>query len=259
MAVSEETIQALADAVAGWRLQECVYISFFCLYVYYVLTTMAEDVSIILPQKWNRGKTLHMTIRYGLIVFIAVQLISENYFLISPNACKALFIIWNLFNFVVKLTCNFTLGICLGALLQTNTLYLAAIVVLSCGVTLVNAVISVVSTIQYPAEPISPLDAELGYPCVVPSGEQWSALTIAYTGRDVRAYVNLVTTTLLSLMGVITLAVRYRGQGGRLIQVLRRDGGVYYLSLLAIRLAEAIVRTPTVVSVSALDGSPAYL
>jgi hypothetical protein len=33
-------------------------------------------------------------------------------------------------------------------------------------------------------------------------------------------------------MGVITLAVRYRGQGGRLIQVLRRDGGVYYLSLL---------------------------
>ena len=33
-------------------------------------------------------------------------------------------------------------------------------------------------------------------------------------------------------MGVITLAVRYKGQSGRLIQVIRRDGGVYYLSLL---------------------------
>ena len=34
------------------------------------------------------------------------------------------------------------------------------------------------------------------------------------------------------LLGVATFYVRYKGQGSPLIQVLRRDGGLYYMSML---------------------------
>ena len=75
---------------------------------------------------------------------------------------------------------------------------------------------------------------------------------------------------MLALLGVVTLVVRYKGQGGRLVQTIRRDGGVHYLSLIgqscrpaltprvtdssrpwskAIRMTLAIVRTPTIVAV----------
>jgi hypothetical protein len=36
----------------------------------------------------------------------------------------------------------------------------------------------------------------------------------------------------LALLGVATLVIRYNGQGGRLVQVIRRDGGRHYISLL---------------------------
>ena len=36
----------------------------------------------------------------------------------------------------------------------------------------------------------------------------------------------------LALVGAVTLVYRYKGQNGRLVQIIRRDGGVHYLSLL---------------------------
>ena len=33
---------------------------------------------MILPQKWNRGKTLYMVIRYGLLVYISLHFTSES-------------------------------------------------------------------------------------------------------------------------------------------------------------------------------------
>ena len=86
------------------------------------------------------------------------------------------------------------------------------------GLPLASAVIGIVGYIQYPgehylsvastsllltnariaslpAEPVSRLDRELGYPCYVPDVEGWTEKTVIYLGRDVRAYVSLVTTT----------------------------------------------------------------
>lgn len=37
----------------------------------------AYQVSIILPQQWNRGKTLYVVIRHGMLVAIALQLTGE--------------------------------------------------------------------------------------------------------------------------------------------------------------------------------------
>ena len=108
------------------------------------------------------------------------------------------------------------------------------------------------------AEPVSRLDRELGYPCYVPDAEQWSEQTVIYLGRDIRAYVSLVTSTRASLslyffgggrtnisnltrptwdavlagIGVAALVMRYRGQRGPLVRVIRRDGAIHHLSLL---------------------------
>ncbi|TEB28638.1 hypothetical protein FA13DRAFT_775290 [Coprinellus micaceus] len=258
--ISAAQIQALADAVEWSRISEDIYIAFYCLYVYYFLTTLAEDVSIILPQKWNRGKIIYVLVRFGTLAFITLQLLRDyrSYFLFSPGACKALYFMTATSLYTVVLTCNLSLGLCLGALLRAKTLYLAAIVILSCGIPFVSAVIGLVSVIQYPAEPVPfPFD-ELGYSCYIPSPAQTASQTILSVGRDIRAYVNLVTTALLMLVGAVTLIVRYKGSGGHLIQVIRRDGGVHYLSLLAIRMAAAIIRTPAVVPASESDGNSAY-
>jgi hypothetical protein len=81
---------------------------------------------------------------------------------------------------------------------------------------------------------------------------------MTYAGRTIRSYLNLATTTrssitlrsfcwrecinkltsldmgpiVLAILGIATLIVRYKGTGSRLLQVIRRDGGVHYLSLL---------------------------
>lgn len=34
------------------------------------------------------------------------------------------------------------------------------------------------------------------------------------------------------MLGVVTFVVRYKGQGSQLVRVIRRDAGLYYLSLL---------------------------
>ncbi|TEB28599.1 hypothetical protein FA13DRAFT_1793780 [Coprinellus micaceus] len=169
----------------------------------------------------------------------------RNYFSIFPDACKVLYVVRDVVHYLVALTCDFSLGLCLGALLQSKPLYLSATVILSCGIPAVNALINIVSFIQYPAELVSPLDTELGYPCYVPSAEGWIEKTIM--------------TAVLALLGVVTVVIRYRGQGGRLFRVISWDGGVHYLSLLAIRMTVAILWTPTVLSMLELERNPVYL
>jgi hypothetical protein len=46
-----------------------------------------------------------------------------------------------------------------------------------------------------PAEPISPLDVELGYPCYFPGTESLMETTVLFVGREPRAYVNMVANT----------------------------------------------------------------
>lgn len=100
------------------------------------------------------------------------------------------------------------------------------------------------------AEAVSGLDVELGYPCYIPSAEGWMELTILGVRRDIRGYINFAiairwfstrfhkkeTDTELSfpvllILVVATLIGRYRGQQGRLVQVIRRDAALYYIAL----------------------------
>jgi hypothetical protein len=109
-------------------------------------------------------------------------------------------------------------------------------------------------TSAYSAEPLSSLDEELGYPCYGPSFEEWNASTIDSLGIDVRSSSSTsiwrprlvsrlhnlsrrrsqdlcYTLTVLLVLSVTVLIMRYKGQHGHLIQVMLRDGGIYYFAL----------------------------
>ncbi|KAJ3546292.1 hypothetical protein NMY22_g2114 [Coprinellus aureogranulatus] len=261
MSLSQEELKGLADAVFMWRLQECIYISFYAFYAYYILTTLNEEVSIMLPQKWNHGKVLFLVIRYGTCVFVALQLSRDfrNYFEISLGGCKGLLIAYDVSYRLASLACDVSLGLCLSALLQVGRGYMAFITLLSAVPSLVGFAFGLISDIQYPAEPVSALDEELGYPCYVPSSEQWTDLTAYGLGRNIRRYIYFATTCVLLIAAVITLVRRYKGHKGRLVRVLRRDGGAYYIALAAFRFATALTNTPAIVSTYDMDSHAASI
>ncbi|KAJ3522075.1 hypothetical protein NMY22_g12042 [Coprinellus aureogranulatus] len=153
-------------------------------------------------------------------------------------------------------SCDATLALCLGALLQAKRLYLVGIMMIAVGPRIIGSIFIVVGDIQYPAEPVSDLLKELGYPCYAPSAEQWRKLAIIYIGLDVRSYVNFATTAVLFLLAGAALVVHYKGNEGRLVRVLRRDGGLYYIALAGIRFGQAITRTPAILAISQLDSNP---
>ncbi|KAJ3538435.1 hypothetical protein NMY22_g5170 [Coprinellus aureogranulatus] len=314
MSLSEEEILSLAEDVTAWRLDEvgirfqdlgsvqdaheaflvpfCVPVSFTTLYFYYVLTTIDEEVSIIFPQRWNGGKTLFMVIRYGTFAYVALHLSGQLRITVLLESLEIEYLSWMLSGIpkllydkprvvfhLVLLACNISLGLCVGALLHAGRFLLLVIMIIAAASDVINGLIfEVAGFVQYPAEPITDLDRELGYPCYVLSTDVWISETITGLGFNVRIYLGFATTCLLIILALATIVLRYRGQNGRFIQVLRRDGGIYYLALAgqsiitshsgthaptpiheAIRLADAIVNTPGILPEGHLYSSPAVL
>ncbi|TEB36896.1 hypothetical protein FA13DRAFT_1727271 [Coprinellus micaceus] len=253
MSSSEGYAQALSEAVAQWRMQENICISFYTFYIYYILTTLKEEVAITFPQKWNFGKALSVLIRYGMCVFITLQLTRNfrNYYPISPIGCKVLWIIYDFAHWFVHLACDVSLGLCLAALLRARWLYIIPLLLICVTPSCLGLAFNVVGNIQYPADPITSLDAELGYPCYVPS----DGAVLTFVARDTRAYVSLATTAALLTLGISTTVLRYKGQNSGLVKVLRRDGGLYYLLLTGMRVVAAILSAPSVMPADSWDGS----
>ncbi|KAJ3523385.1 hypothetical protein NMY22_g11462 [Coprinellus aureogranulatus] len=241
MSVSEKQVQALANAVAAWRLQENITTPFYALYIYYVLTTLDEE-SVPYWANVYRAVTENTHAR------IAVLGDYRTYLVASPELCKA----W-------MIAQHTALALCLGALLQSKGFYLVGIMLLSIGPRIVGIVFAGYSDIQYPAEPITEIDKELGYPCYVVSSEDWYESTDWGRGRDIRAYIIFACTAVLFLLAVTAIVVRYKGHSGRLVNVLRRDGGLYYIALASIRFGVTLTSTPAILSASHWDSSAAAL
>ncbi|KAJ3545572.1 hypothetical protein NMY22_g2378 [Coprinellus aureogranulatus] len=315
MGFTEAEIQAVAEFVRMARMQEVrwptprrvaiqadfllqyIAIPLLAFYVYYVLLTISEEVSIIFPQKWSRGKVLFLIIRYGTCVFIAVQLSREyrNYFFISlpdraaRHCCSYTTVRDNLqlpptqptlgeiaLYSVVRFACEgslgyygtldtrihnavVSLGLCLSALLQVGPIETVLILVLCSVPSIITNLFNIVAVLQYPAEPTPDILAEMGYPCYVPANELWMQRTVAGIGRDVRRYVTFATTAVLLLLAAATLIVRYKGRSGRVVHVLRRDGGIHYVSLAGLRFVQAVVNTPAILSAEQWGTNPAAI
>ncbi|KAJ3531018.1 hypothetical protein NMY22_g8327 [Coprinellus aureogranulatus] len=301
MGLSVEQVRALADAVARWRMQEVVYheyvyldeavsvidqrpVPFYALYVYYVLLSLDEEVSVIFPHRWNRGKMLFVVIRYGTLAFLTLDLtigvgvaprgaffssrlaivtrlarllrlpiIPRYICAFSPVTVRSAFILFA----QPGLRSTAALALCLGALLQVRRFYLLGIAILALGPRIIGDIFELLADIQYPAEPVSGIFKELGYPCYVPSNEQWiESQTLWGLGREIREYLTFATTAALFILAGATFTVRYKGHKGRLVHVLGRDGGLYFIALACIRFGVAITSTPAILEVSRWDSSP---
>ncbi|KAJ3509491.1 hypothetical protein NMY22_g16270 [Coprinellus aureogranulatus] len=163
--------------------------------------------------------------------------------------------------FVKRLPCDVAIALCLGALLQAPGFYVYCIVFLSTAMDIVTAVLTLISDFKYPcgifvqlrmsvahryltlsAKPLSELDKELGYTCYGPSPRRWPTAI----GLDIRRYASFAATTVLLVLAVICVVVRYKGHSGRLVNIIRRDGGLYYLAVAGVRFTQSIMDTPTI-------------
>lgn len=98
----------------------------------------------------------------------------------------------------------------------------------------------------------SALYEDLGYPCYTPYSEAWKGSASDDVRRNILRHISFATTagmlntvnigpkessnplsmsTVLLVVAIATFIVRFKGLSGRLIQVMRRDGGAYYIAL----------------------------
>ncbi|KAJ3524141.1 hypothetical protein NMY22_g11133 [Coprinellus aureogranulatus] len=90
-----------------------------------------------------------------------------------------------------------------------------------------------------PAVPLEPLDVVFGYPC---------AFTL-YDRRylhlgTIASYLSLGFVLATTTAGLVTLVVRYRQQRNGLLSVIRREGGLYLVSSLILKVFLAVHATP---------------
>ncbi|RXW14040.1 hypothetical protein EST38_g11813 [Candolleomyces aberdarensis] len=129
--------------------------------------------------------------------------------------------------------------LCLYALLGTKRRYLILLAVFFTSYTIVHFALLLPYTINSSkAIPSFPLDQRFGYAC---NFQMPSKITQNYW--IVLRYVNLSRTAITACISIATLIIRYRRQNGSLINVIRRDGGMYYLGTIAIRVTDSVVTT----------------
>ncbi|KAF6750168.1 hypothetical protein DFP72DRAFT_1139779 [Ephemerocybe angulata] len=69
--LTPEEVANISRAIYNSRIYDSVAISaYYSLYVYYYLTTLAEEIAIMWPQRWRTGKVLFFLNRYALFLFI---------------------------------------------------------------------------------------------------------------------------------------------------------------------------------------------
>ncbi|TEB21131.1 hypothetical protein FA13DRAFT_1736451 [Coprinellus micaceus] len=255
VSLSPEELAGLATYVSTSRNQQLIAVSFYTISVYYTLLTFDEEVAIILPQKWNRGKMLFNTIRYGAAVFVLLGIISDtrNFFVIPALGCKTLIILTDIVFRLTILACDIAFGLCLAALLQVEHKVVFTLILLcSTGNTILATVLVLIIDIENPAIPISREELEwFGLPCYpTPRPNPHEAYIL-----HVRTYLSFGLTTVLLILAISSLVLRYTKKTGGLIEIISRDGGIYYLLVTAARFVGAVMTTPVVRE--AIDGSPA--
>ncbi|KAF5320436.1 hypothetical protein D9611_010738 [Ephemerocybe angulata] len=224
------------------HIQKYISLAFYSFYGYYYLTTLAEEVAIIWPQKLRTGKILFLFNRYipMTVIILSTLLEFRVYTVLDPKVCQGLdrtnAVTWR----ANAIASEIVLLLCLHALLGSKGRFLVLIMVIYTGLTL-GVIIpqlkfygdssSAVETEQ--------IDIELGYAC------SWEGdlSDAARKGSIIAGYVALAKPACIALLAIGVFYARYRRQTGSLIKVLRRDSGVYVFAMTIIRLANAIVIT----------------
>ncbi|RXW18147.1 hypothetical protein EST38_g7708 [Candolleomyces aberdarensis] len=202
-----------------------------------------EEVEKIWSQRWMLGKILFLLTQYSTLLGIIPYIVLQDRIHIGAmdfKACLGLYWFTNIMMMIVSHSAEASLWLCLYALLGTKKRYLILFTTLFLLFVISSATFGLryISTVR--AVPISPDNERLGYGCdLVPS-----SATITLSTFTIVAYLNLAKTALVAIAGVVTLLVRYRRQNNTLLNVIRREGGIYFLSMIVLRVCDTIFRTP---------------
>ncbi|TEB37011.1 hypothetical protein FA13DRAFT_1810483 [Coprinellus micaceus] len=259
MSLTPEKVASIGEAISSWRLQECIILPFYTLYIHYWLTTVDEEVNTILPQKRWVGKLIFALMRYGTLLFILMGLHANyrTYLEISPEACKGILIASSVTVNLVALVADVTVGICFSVLLGVRKwYYFSGIMLLCSGLPTVYLIFQLLGYIHAPADPLSSLDEELGYPCYVPDDEAFSE-GLPGGSMNLFSYLNFARSILLLLLAFVTFWIRLK-ERGKLTKVIGRDGGIYYISAAVIRLLGGIMFTPALIPQDSIRSSPIF-
>ncbi|TEB22539.1 hypothetical protein FA13DRAFT_1740935, partial [Coprinellus micaceus] len=257
MANSPQQRKVLEIAVAEWRVQEYITIPFYTLYVYLCLTTMGDEVAYLTSKRGKTGKGLFLFMKYGTILHFLLRICTSYrmYFDISPQICKGLSVLTIATLWLIALTADVTLGLCVSALLQLGRKQLLAVVTLFWSLPVVYLVIQLICYSQVTVAPLSRLDQELGYPCSTISGDEVLA-NLPGGSLAILSYLNFARAMVFVVLAIVTLVVRRRRYRGALTGAVIRDGTLYYIASAAIRLLYAVVNTPALFSADAALASP---
>ncbi|KAF6753800.1 hypothetical protein DFP72DRAFT_1046347, partial [Ephemerocybe angulata] len=239
-AIQDLTLEEVADMTAlvyAWTMEEYIY-PLFSSYIFYYLTTLAEEISIMWPQRWRTGKIVFLVNRYLPLVLIGNSLLSN--WAITSSVCTGLYIANGIVLYrVMNLAFEVALLLCLYALLGASQICLALIIATYAGFTLSTTILQ----IGYFGEasrmlPISQMDRELGYACT------WEGKVSPKAARRyaMAGYITLVKSIAISALALFIFFVRYRKHRGTLLQVVRRDSGIYILSLSGMSISVTIAR-----------------
>lgn len=210
------------------------------------LTTLEEEISIIWPQKWRKGKMLFLIIRYNPFVLTLLVLIDNlrNYSVDGPGSCEAISLVRFVVTFINNVAPELVLLILLHGVLGTKRRYLALStslwMVLSLGV-LIPQIMYFQKGTQADAVPRTSDGFNRfgrGYACswymFYPTLKGWES------SLRIEAFVSLAKSLCTSALAITIFSLRYRSNRGPLVKVVRRDGGVCVLSLAAIRIGLAV-------------------
>ncbi|KAF6755627.1 hypothetical protein DFP72DRAFT_1067435 [Ephemerocybe angulata] len=217
-------------------------VGFQTFFVYYYLTTVATEVNLMWPRRWRWGKALFLVNRYFPMMSYAPNVLTgfRVHIILAPKACM----INRIFQLAVYRVCNYSaevaLLLCLHALLGARPLYLTAIMATYLALTLGMNIMQIGYLLETSRiVPLSKFDRELGHACTSPG----LLLSANVQKVAISGYISIAKAFCIFALALFIFLVRYRNQAGtcNLLHVLRRDSGIYILSLAAIRLSTGVV------------------
>ncbi|KAF6746358.1 hypothetical protein DFP72DRAFT_1076384 [Ephemerocybe angulata] len=257
--MDDYTLEDLKLIFYQFTIQEYLLLSASTVLLYYYATTFEYEVCVEEPEKerdvnilqvsriwpqpsFRAGKILYLLARYGTILRIMCEILG-----FTPMGRQ-----WNLgscdflqrattgFDVIAMAAAEATLWLCLFALLEGKRRYLILMATAFLAFIIPVQVLQGIFTMELRAIPPSELYMSRRYACEFADP---SPRTIGY--MVVATFIVLARTTAILIVAVITLIVRYRKQNNSLLNVIRREGGFYYMFAFLLNFIGAMIRTPT--------------
>ncbi|TEB36766.1 hypothetical protein FA13DRAFT_1787124 [Coprinellus micaceus] len=160
-----------------------------------------------------------------------------NYAVVSVLGCEIFARTTNISIVVTHFSAEGTLWVCLYALMEGKKRHFYILVLVFLAFTIPIQILQGFATMTQTALPLDPLTQALGFPCSFYPPNHMNLYSIA-------TYLAVARNLVALILGMYTFTVRYRKQKNALIRVIKREGGMYFLSTLILKFFEALKATP---------------